>query len=95
MLRQADYPFHVADKSTLCDRYSTFLERYMQDCYTPEHVHDKIKEFNLKNKLATNKQKTFALVYTRYIDFSDNSITKKIHKQQIFLRFITLLLQRV
>ena len=48
----------------------------MQDCYTAKHIHNKIKEFNVKNKPATNKQKTFALVYIRYISFPEDSMTK-------------------
>ena len=55
---------------------NNFLERYMQDCYTAKHIHNKSKEFNVKNKPATNKQKTFALVYIRYISFPEDSMTK-------------------
>ena len=42
------------------------------------------KEFNVKNKLDTNKQNTFALVYTRNIDFPHDSITKKYASNKYF-----------
>ena len=51
----------------------------MSDCLTPQHLHDHIKEFKLlKSPNATSKQKAFALIYTRYIQFpEENLVTKK------------------
>ena len=44
----------------------------MGDCSTEDHLHNKIKEFQCyKNKSATPRQKAFALMYSRYIDFPE------------------------
>ena len=45
---------------------------YMGDGSTEDHLHNKIKEFQCyRNKLATPRQKTFALMYSRFIDFPE------------------------
>ena len=45
----------------------------MSDCENEEHLHTKIKEFKLyRNKNATPKEKAFAVMYSRLIDFPDH-----------------------
>ena len=61
--RQAEYPVIV---------------EYMADCSTVDHTHKLIEEFKIyRNKNATPKQKTFTLMYSRYIDFPRDFWTKK------------------
>ena len=47
--RQPEYPLIFADESELNEEYKEFINCYMQDCPTINHIHDKIKEFKPKN----------------------------------------------
>ena len=50
----------------------------MADCSVADHIHKQIKEFKIyRNKNATPKQKAFALIYSRYIDFPTDCRTGK------------------
>ena len=50
----------------------------MADCSVADHIHKQIKEFKIyRNKNATPKQKAFALIYSRYIDFPTDCRTEK------------------
>ena len=50
----------------------------MSDCQNKEHLHIKIKEFKLyRNKNATPKEKAFAAMYSRFIDFPDHFHSEK------------------
>ena len=75
--RQSEYPVNFADQSELSEEYKEFINCYMQECPTVTHIHDKIKEFKLKTKVASNKQKALAPLCTRYIDFPEDQMTSK------------------
>ena len=50
----------------------------MADFSTVDHIHKQIKEFKIYgNKNGTPKQKVFALMYSRYIDFPGDFWTEK------------------
>ena len=75
--RQAEYPV-TFNESTLNVEYKRFLVEYMADCSTVDHIHKQIKEFKIyRSKNATPKQKAFALMYSRYIDFPGDFRTEK------------------
>ena len=75
--RQAEYPV-TFNESTLNVEYKRFLVEYMADCSTVDHIHKQIKEFKIyRSKNATPKQKAFALMYSRYIDFPGDLRTEK------------------
>ena len=45
----------------------------MPECSTYEQIHKQIKDFKIiGGKEPTLKQKAFALMYSRYIDFPDD-----------------------
>ena len=68
----SDYPVIFVGPEKLNNKYKEFLRDYMSDCSTADHLHAKIKEFQLlKSQIDTSKQKAFALMYTTYIDFSE------------------------
>lgn len=82
--RQSEYSVIFADESELSEEYKEFINRYMQDSPTVNHIHDKIKEFKLKNKDASNKQKALAILYTRYIDFPEGRMISKKYSSNSF-----------
>ena len=67
--RQAENPTVLRPKK-LDNEYKKFIMDYMGDCPIEEPLHNKIKEFKIyRNKNATLRQKAFALMYSRYVDF--------------------------
>ena len=67
--RQAQYHV-VLDLETLNMKYKKFIVDYMSNCENEEHLHRKIKEIKLyRDKNATPKEKAFAVMYSRFIDF--------------------------
>ena len=76
--RKAEYAV-TFNESTLKVEYKGFIVEYMADFSTVDHIHKQIKEFKIYgNKNATPKQKVFALMYSRYIDFPGDFWTEKI-----------------
>ena len=50
----------------------------MADCSTVDHIHKQIKDFKIyRHKSTTPKQKAFALMYSRYIEFAGHFQTEK------------------
>ena len=82
--RQSEYSVILADESELSEEYKEFINRYMQDSPTVNHIHHKIKEFKLKNKDPSNKQKALAILYTRYIDFPEGRMISKKYSSNSF-----------
>ena len=82
----SDYPVIFVGPEKLNNEYKEFLRDYMNDCSTADHLHAKIKEFQLlKSQIGTSKQKAFALMYTTYIDFlEENLLSKKYLSSWIF-----------
>ena len=75
--RQVDYPLHLHE-SKLNNEYKSFIVDIMLDCSTVDHLHKQIQEFKiLRNKNATLKQRAFALMCSRYINFPGNFHTEK------------------
>ena len=69
--RQAEYSV-VLNPDKLNNECKKFIMNYMGDGSTEDHLHNKIKEFQCyRNKSATPRQKTFALMYSRFIDFPE------------------------
>ena len=67
--RQAEYPV-VLDLETVNMKYKKFIVDYMSNCENEENLHRKIKEIKLyRDKNATPKEKAFAVMYSRFIDF--------------------------
>ena len=61
--------FWIQKHSTL---KKNFIVDYTSDCKNEGHLLTKIKEFKLyRNKNATPKEKAFAVMYSRLIDFPD------------------------
>ena len=55
------------------EEYKKFVTEYMPECSTYEQIHKQIKDFKIiGGKKPTLKQKAFALMYSRYIDFPDD-----------------------
>ena len=70
--------------------YKEFVTTFMPECLTTDHLHKQIKEFKvIKFKNVTSKQKAFALMYTRYIDFPDNCDKEKTIASPCFFRDIS------
>ena len=66
------------DPETINIEYKKFIVDYMSDCQNEEHLHTKIKEFKFyRNKNATPKEQTFAVIYSRFIDFPDHLHNEK------------------
>ena len=75
--RQAEYPV-TPDKSNLNAECKRFIVEYMADCSTVDHIHKQIKDFKIyRHKSTTPKQKAFALMYSRYIEFAGHFQTEK------------------
>ena len=69
---QAD-PSVIIDEKKLNEEYKKFVTEYMPECSTYEQVRKQIKDFKIiGGKEPTLKQKAFALIYSRYIDFPDD-----------------------
>ena len=80
------WPLFLKHTNFSVDRLNTLLfeaeypviVEYVADYSTVDHIHKQIKEFKIyRNKNATPKQKAFALMYSRYIDFPRDFRTKK------------------
>ena len=69
---QADHSVMI-DEQKLNEEYKKFVTEYMSECSTYELIHKQIKDFKIiGGKEPTLKQKAFALMYRRYIDFPDD-----------------------
>ena len=87
--RHSEYPVHL-DEEFMNSEYKEFISKFMPDCMTVDHLHKQIKEFKtIRSKNATSKQKAFALMYTRYIDFPVNSDKEKKIVSPCFFRDIS------
>ena len=63
----------MIDEQKLNEEYKKFVAEYIPECSTYEQIHKQIKDFKIiGGKEPTLKQKAFALMYRRYIDFPDN-----------------------
>lgn len=59
----------------------------MSDCTTADHLYKKIKEFQLlKSQNGTSKQKAFALMYTRYINFPEENLLSQKYASSCFFK---------
>ena len=69
---QANHLVMINEKK-LNEEYKKFVTEYMPECSTYEQIHKQIKDFKIiGGKKPTLKQKAFALMYIRYIDFPDD-----------------------
>ena len=70
--------------------YKEFVSKFMPECMTVDRLHKRIKEFKIiRCKNVTSKQKAFALMCTRYIDFPVNSEKEKKVASPCFFRDIS------
>ena len=83
--RQAENPIVLRPKM-LDNEYKKFIMDYMGNCPIEEPLHNKMKEFKIyRNKDAILRQKAFALMYSRYIDFPISvNIVKKYASPSFF-----------
>ena len=74
---QANHSIMI-DEKKLNEEYEKFVTEYMPECSTNEQIHKQIKDFKIiGGKKTTLKQKAFALMYCRYIDFPDDLAPNK------------------
>ena len=63
----------------------------MSDRSTSQHIHERIKEFKLlKSKNVTSRQKAFALIYTRYMQFPEENALSKKYANASFLMILSI-----
>ena len=68
----------MIDEKKLNEECKGFVTEYIPECSTCEQIHKQIKDFKIiGGKKPTLKQKAFALMYSRYIDFPDDLLTNK------------------
>ena len=93
--RHSEYPVHL-DKKSMNSEYKEFVSKFMPECMTVDHLQKQIKAFKIiRWKNATSKQKAFALMYTRYIDFPVNSVKEKKIASPCFLETFRIIFSMV
>ena len=77
LVMQTDYSV-MMDEKKLNEEYKKFVTEYMPESSTYEQIHKQIKDFKIiGGRKPTLKQKVFALMYSRYIDFPDDILPSK------------------
>ena len=85
LARQADN-WIILDEKILNEEYKTFFKDHMPECSTYKQIHKQIQNFKiLGDKKPTLKQKAFALMYSRYMDFpKDLRLSQKCSSPNFF-----------
>ena len=87
----SDHPVTFAEPEKLNEEYKDFLLTCMSDCSTSQHIHERIKEFKLlKSKNVTSRQKAFALIYTRHMQFPEENVLSKKYANASFLMILSI-----